>query len=767
MVRCSRVELESGTVGGGSKGSKRLNIPTPVYKEVSDYEKYARRTGVAHGPFVRGERPPRALSLCWRAQRSVSATAASVAALSSPRDKAGASAVLKTSSPASCDPARADTAEEEIEYVLGLDDESWLSTLFPNELHASLSSDSKGEVVTSEKKKAETAVSTRRNGASEKKCGIDEARKKACVEAVTGQLVEALIDALELASGSDNVADVSAAIQALQSAEPPCRGGVGKELVVSASVAQAAGPVLYAYWLAKRKRIGKPLLRRFWPKTATTDTNPHSVFRPREKERYKLRKHRKNDLDAFRKLQQLRRDFETAKELCGLVTRRERIKRLKLDIDRGHLRRQLAHLAETHGVPLLAERRRRQRPLFADTPSDYSVTVPEVRSPLPSRGERKESTSAELPNAAAASETAEPVEVVVRFSTALAEFLRERLAASALAKTQSQPVYAESAEVEPIPNDEQVAKGELAANQRKRHRKKARKYDVSDDADATATKAAAEHNKKAPISSRPCVPGRGFMDTGWWVRDLDELSLNPKRPTLSVLSVAFQSVRDNDGRLPSTHCRRRARFARGGRVVFDSYKLYRLPVSKPHMQQPEATAPAPVPAAPEAHNGSNHLFSTPHGSSRASSNVAYAACARIVDMQRDEDQSDDNDSDKSWRRMPAPDDIDRYRRDQNLDGYYREEDDDLPSEDDQDDDDEQLVGDGFGANAIFDPFDGPPRPVAKPVWRPITDGSITGCLSTLPPPNIRVMPLSRLAQIAALSDSEEEVPRTLATAHWF
>lgn len=34
------------------------------------------------------------------------------------------------------------------------------------------------------------------------------------------------------------------------------------------------------------------------------------VFRPREKERYKLRKHRKNDLDSFRKLQQVKKDFE-------------------------------------------------------------------------------------------------------------------------------------------------------------------------------------------------------------------------------------------------------------------------------------------------------------------------------------------------------------------------------------------------------------------------------------------------------------------------
>ncbi|CAN0595283.1 unnamed protein product, partial [Ectocarpus sp. 12 AP-2014] len=39
------------------------------------------------------------------------------------------------------------------------------------------------------------------------------------------------------------------------------------------------------------------------------------VFRPREKERYKLRKHRKNDLDSFRKLQQVKKDFEKVRVL--------------------------------------------------------------------------------------------------------------------------------------------------------------------------------------------------------------------------------------------------------------------------------------------------------------------------------------------------------------------------------------------------------------------------------------------------------------------
>uniref|UniRef100_A0AAV1TZ65 Enhancer of polycomb-like protein n=1 Tax=Peronospora matthiolae TaxID=2874970 RepID=A0AAV1TZ65_9STRA len=99
---------------------------------------------------------------------------------------------------------------------------------------------------------------------------------------------------------------------------------------------------VYTYWAAKRQRLRRPLLRRFWPQTPLNDTNPHSVFRPREKERYKLRKHRKNDLEGFRKLQQLRVDFERVRRLLDLVRRRERAKRLQLDfVD--EIRRQAEH----------------------------------------------------------------------------------------------------------------------------------------------------------------------------------------------------------------------------------------------------------------------------------------------------------------------------------------------------------------------------------------------------------------------------------------
>jgi hypothetical protein len=56
------------------------------------------------------------------------------------------------------------------------------------------------------------------------------------------------------------------------------------------------------------------------------------VFRPREKERYRLRKHRKNDLDSYRKLQQLKREFTTAQNLLHLVIEREKLKKADLGV---------------------------------------------------------------------------------------------------------------------------------------------------------------------------------------------------------------------------------------------------------------------------------------------------------------------------------------------------------------------------------------------------------------------------------------------------
>ena len=46
-----------------------------------------------------------------------------------------------------------------------------------------------------------------------------------------------------------------------------------------AAVRQSVKDAVYQYWLDKRKRLGKPLLRRLQPPTNPSDTNPHSCFR--------------------------------------------------------------------------------------------------------------------------------------------------------------------------------------------------------------------------------------------------------------------------------------------------------------------------------------------------------------------------------------------------------------------------------------------------------------------------------------------------------
>ncbi|RHY21156.1 hypothetical protein DYB25_007167 [Aphanomyces astaci] len=121
-----------------------------------------------------------------------------------------------------------------------------------------------------------------------------------------------------------------------------------KHVVVTKSPCHKVSTDVYNYWVAKRAALKRPLLRKFWPQTPLNDTNPHLVFRPREKERYKLRKHRKNDMEGLRKLQQLRHDFDRVRHLLDLVRRREKYKRLLVDF-LDETRAQQIHL-ELQGV---------------------------------------------------------------------------------------------------------------------------------------------------------------------------------------------------------------------------------------------------------------------------------------------------------------------------------------------------------------------------------------------------------------------------------
>ncbi|ETV93864.1 hypothetical protein, variant 1 [Aphanomyces invadans] len=128
-----------------------------------------------------------------------------------------------------------------------------------------------------------------------------------------------------------------------------------KQIHVVKSPCHKVSTDVYNYWVAKRMALKRPLLRKYWPQTPLNDTNPHLVFRPREKERYKLRKHRKNDMEGLRKLQQLRHDFDRVRHLLDLVRRREKYKRLLVDF-LDETRRQQVHDCLQAALPSLPPR---------------------------------------------------------------------------------------------------------------------------------------------------------------------------------------------------------------------------------------------------------------------------------------------------------------------------------------------------------------------------------------------------------------------------
>lgn len=108
---------------------------------------------------------------------------------------------------------------------------------------------------------------------------------------------------------------------------------------------------IYNYWVQKRSKLKRPLLRRFWPVTASDDTNPHLVFRPREKEKYKLRKKRQNDMESFRKLKQLRNDFQKVRVLLDLVKRREELNRCMIQLQEDWFEQRMSDVMDTSGKP--------------------------------------------------------------------------------------------------------------------------------------------------------------------------------------------------------------------------------------------------------------------------------------------------------------------------------------------------------------------------------------------------------------------------------
>lgn len=96
-----------------------------------------------------------------------------------------------------------------------------------------------------------------------------------------------------------------------------------------AAVRQPVKDAMYQYWLDKRKQLGKPLLRRLQAPTNSSDTNPHSCFRPREKINKPMLRNRRrgNDIDSLQKLQTIRQNQMDAIKVVQFLIKRERKKR--------------------------------------------------------------------------------------------------------------------------------------------------------------------------------------------------------------------------------------------------------------------------------------------------------------------------------------------------------------------------------------------------------------------------------------------------------
>ncbi|GKZ00085.1 hypothetical protein MPSEU_000961900 [Mayamaea pseudoterrestris] len=173
-------------------------------------------------------------------------------------------------------------------------------------------------------------------------------------------LFETMLDVLEKKTGFESIVTMQQAEQFIleripQLTElfptPVLRNHLPGASVSTPVTSRTVMQDVYHYWVQKRSKLKRPLLRNYWPVTSTEDTNPHLVFRPREKEKYRLRKKRQNDFAAFEKLQQLRNDFESLRTVLRLVKRREELQRTQCQLRIDLFRQRLSNVVDTSGRP--------------------------------------------------------------------------------------------------------------------------------------------------------------------------------------------------------------------------------------------------------------------------------------------------------------------------------------------------------------------------------------------------------------------------------
>jgi enhancer of polycomb-like protein len=165
------------------------------------------------------------------------------------------------------------------------------------------------------------------------------------------ELFEHMMDILDKETAFDSIITISQAEAHFQARIPQLYQLFPTKLRQGSVNVKHVIQEIYTYWVQKRSKLKRPLLRRFWPVTSTDDTNPHMVFRPREKEKYKLRKKRQNDLNACRKLKQLREDFDNLRTVLDIVRHREELHRIHVQLQVDLYQQRLYDAIDTSGTP--------------------------------------------------------------------------------------------------------------------------------------------------------------------------------------------------------------------------------------------------------------------------------------------------------------------------------------------------------------------------------------------------------------------------------
>lgn len=99
------------------------------------------------------------------------------------------------------------------------------------------------------------------------------------------------------------------------------------------SVRNQQALLIYRYWRMRRHKLGKPLLRQFWPITSPHDSSPYACFRPRVKEKMTLRRPRRNNKETLEKLEKLLDDFRKVEKSFRKLRQRDEKKLLLAELD--------------------------------------------------------------------------------------------------------------------------------------------------------------------------------------------------------------------------------------------------------------------------------------------------------------------------------------------------------------------------------------------------------------------------------------------------